>query len=196
MISWLNFFVLVSSTVLMTYFYIKSAGPAKLEKRIGENAYQKCGKYRMIASVLEMIALFNYFIYFYFPLPIPITQYFPWNYWISVLVACVIIGPCMYIMLKGVKDAGSEALIPDKSHTLYGGIYNKIRHPQAFGEVFLWWVIALFLNSPFLFLYSIVWFPLFYWYCIAEEKDLVLRYGEPYLEYKKRVGMFIPKKKK
>jgi len=99
-------------------------------------------------------------------------------------------------MLKGVKDAGREALFPDKKHTLYGGIYQKIRHPQALGEVFIWWVVALLLNSLFLFIYSIVWFPIFYWFCKAEEKDLKIRYGEPYIEYKKRTGMFFPKKKR
>ena len=98
-------------------------------------------------------------------------------------------------MLKGVKDAGREALFPDKEHTLYRGIYENIRHPQALGEVFIWWVAALLLNSPFLYLYSIVWFPIFYWFCKAEENDLIIRYGEPYIEYRNRTGMFLPKKK-
>jgi len=98
-------------------------------------------------------------------------------------------------MLKGVKDAGREALFPDKEHTLYSGIYQKIRHPQALGEVFIWWSVALILNSPFLFLYSIVWFPIFYWFCKAEEKDLIIRYGESYIDYKKRTGMFFPRRR-
>jgi protein-S-isoprenylcysteine O-methyltransferase Ste14 len=31
--------------------------------------------------------------------------------------------------------------------------------------------------------------------CKAEEKDLEIRYGEKYIEYKHRTGMFFPKKK-
>ena len=196
MLNWINLIVLFISTALMAFFYIRSVGPAKLEQKIGEIAYEKCGKYRIIASVFEVFAIVNYLIYFFFPLSITIPQFFIWEYWISVILSIVILIPSLYIMLKGVKDAGREALFPDKKHTLYGGIYEKIRHPQALGEVFIWWGVALLLNSPFLFLYSIVWFPLFYWFCKAEEKDLLIRYGEAYLEYKKKTGMFIPKSKK
>ncbi len=196
MIEWINFSILIISTILMAFFYIKSVGPAKLEQKIGEKAYARCGNYRIIASVFELITAVNFILYLFFPLPIPIPQFFIWDYWISVILSFIILIPCLYIMLKGVKDAGREALFPDKKHTLYGGIYEKIRHPQALGEVFIWWVIALVLNSPFLFLYSIVWFPIFYWFCKAEEKDLEIRYGEPYINYKKQTGMFFPKKKR
>ena len=195
MIEWINLLILIISTVLMALFYIKSVGPAKSEREIGENAYKRCGNYRIIASFFELITIINFIFYFFFPLPIPIPQFFIWDYWISVILSIVILLPCLYIMLKGVKDAGREALFPDKEHTLYRGIYEKIRHPQALGEIFIWWAAALLLNSPFLFLYSIVWFPIFYWFCKAEEKDLIIRYGEPYIEYRNRTGMFLPKKK-
>ncbi len=195
MISWINFIILIISTLLMANFYIKSVGPAQLEQKIGDKAYIKCGNYRIIASIFEIIAIVNYLLYFFFPLPIPFFRFFLWNYWFSFITSIIILIPCMYVMLRGVKDAGREALFPDKDHTLYKGIYEKIRHPQALGEVFIWFSVALFLNSPFLFLYSIVWIPLFYWFCKAEEKDLEIRYGNPYIEYKNRTGMFFPKKK-
>ncbi len=194
MIEWINFLILIISTILMAFFYIKSVGPAKLEKRIDESAYKRCGKYRIIASFFELITVVNFILYFFFPLPIPLPQFFIWDYWISVILSFVILIPCLCIILKGVKDAGREALFPDKKHTLYGGIYEKIRHPQALGEVFIWWAIALLLNAPFLFLYSIIWFPIFYWFCKAEEKDLIIRYGKPYIDYINQTGMFFPKK--
>jgi protein-S-isoprenylcysteine O-methyltransferase Ste14 len=96
----------------------------------------------------------------------------------------------------GVRAAGKEALFPSKEHTLYGGIYNTIRHPQALGEVWIALAMALYLNSPFLALFSLIYFPAFYHFCIAEEKDLVIRYGQPYVEYRNRTGMFIPKRHK
>ena len=194
MFEWINFITLIISTILMAFFYIKSVGPAALEQKIGEKAYVRCGRYRIIASIFELIAIINYAFYFFLPIPIPIPQFFPWLYWISFILGLVILIPCLYIMLKGVKDAGREALFPSKEHVLYKGIYEKIRHPQALGEVFLWWVAALLLNSPFLFLYSIIWFPLFYWFSKAEEKDLEIRYGQAYTDYKKRTGIFLPKK--
>ncbi len=195
MIEWINLFILIISTVLMTLFYIKSVRPAQLEKKMGEIAYRKCGIYRIIASFFELIVIINYILYFFFPLPILLPQFFIWDYWISVILSIIILVPCLYIMLIGVRDAGREALFPDKEHSLYEGIYEKIRHPQALGEVFIWWSVALLLNSSFLFLYSIVWFPIFYWFCKAEEKDLIVRYGKSYIEYKNRTGMFFPKKK-
>ena len=195
MIEWINFVILIISTVLMTFFYIKSVRPAQLEKKIGEIAYRKCGIYRIIASFFELIVIVNYILYFFFPLKILLPQFFIWDYWISVILSIIILVPCLYIMLIGVRDAGREALFPDKEHTLYKGIYEKIRHPQALGEVFIWWAVALILNSPFLFLYSIVWFPIFYWFCKAEEKDLIIRYAKSYINYKNRTGMFFPKKK-
>jgi len=195
MLNWINLIVLILSTALMAFFYIKSVYPATLAQEIGLKAYARCAYYRITASIFELVAILNYLFYFFLPLPIPILQFFIWDYWISVFIALVILFPSLYIMLKGVKDAGREALFPDKEHILYSGIYEKIRHPQALGEAFIWWSVALILNSPFLFLYSIVWFPIFYWFCKAEEKDLIVRYGESYIDYRERTGMFIPRAK-
>jgi protein-S-isoprenylcysteine O-methyltransferase Ste14 len=97
-------------------------------------------------------------------------------------------------MYRGVKDAGEETLTPKKEHTLYGGIYETIRHPQALGEVWVALAMALYLNSPLLALVSLFYFPAFYYFSIAEERDLVIRYGQAYVEYKKRTPMFIPRR--
>ena len=80
--------MLVLSTALMALFYIKSVSPARLEIKIGEKAYKKCGLYRVIASIFELIVLITYFFYFYFPLPILIPQFFFWEYYISVILFC------------------------------------------------------------------------------------------------------------
>jgi len=195
MLSWINFLILILSTALMTFFYIKSVYPATLSQKIGLKAYARCAYYRITASFFELVTILNYLFYFFLPLPLNFPQFFIWDYWISIFIALVILTPSLYIMLKGVKDAGREALFPDKDHTLYSGIYEKIRHPQALGEAFIWWSVALIFNSPFLLLYSIIWIPIFYWFCRSEEEDLIVRYGEPYIEYKKRTGMFFPKRK-
>jgi protein-S-isoprenylcysteine O-methyltransferase Ste14 len=84
-------------------------------------------------------------------------------------------------------------MVPKKEHTLYGGIYEKIRHPQAASELMMWWVMAFFLHSPFLALFSFVWVPIFCAVCLAEERDLVLRYGEAYEAYRQSTGFFFPK---
>ena len=195
MIAWANFFILIVSAFLFLYFYVKSVSPARLERRIGQSAYVKCKQYRIIATIFELIAFTNYVVYFFYPLPVPLPQTFPWDWWLSITIAVVIAIPSGYLMWQGIKDAGEETIAPKKKHTLFGGIYNKIRHPQATGEVAFWWVAAFILNSPFLAIFSFIWIPIFYIFCRAEERDLAIRYGEVYLEYKRNTGFFIPKRK-
>ena len=182
------------SVYLFSYFYIKSVSPAALEKKIGKAAYPRCGRYRIIASAFEIIIIINYIVYFFYPLPVSIPRVFPWSWWISVLIAALIVIPAGYLFGKGIKDAGKEAMIPEKEHILYSGIYKKIRHPQAAGELAFWWIIAFLLNSPFLAMFSIIWIPIFYLFCLAEEKDLIIRYGNSYLEYRENTGFIIPKR--
>jgi len=193
MIAWINFAVLVVSTLLTLVFYVKSAGPAALEAKIGPSAYQRCTRYRLIASVFMTVASINYVVYFFFPLPLPLAATLPWPWWVSALIAAAIAVPSGYVFYRGLKDAGEETIIVKKEHTMYGGIYEKIRHPQALGELPFWWVIAFLLHSPFLVLYSLVWIPIFVLMCLAEERDLLVRYGEAYEEYMQRTGRFFPR---
>lgn len=195
MIAWINLVTLILSTVLTLYFYVKSAGPAALEKRIGEAAYRKCAQYRVISSVFMTLASINYVIYAFYPLPLLLARTFPWPWRVSALIAVVIVIPSGYLFFRGMKDAGEETMTPKKEHAMYGGVYERIRHPQAVGELPFWWVFAFLCHSPFLVLYSFVWVPIFYWMCLAEEKDLVLRYGDKYGAYRERTGFLFPRSK-
>jgi protein-S-isoprenylcysteine O-methyltransferase Ste14 len=194
MIAWINFLLMILTVLFCGYFYIKSVSPAVLEKKIGENAYKKCALYRTISGIFFISFFVTWVVYFYFPLPIPIPRFFPWERWLSGLIALAIAVPSGYVFFLGIKDAGKETMEPKKQHKMYGGIYQKIRHPQMLGEIPFTWVIAFLLHSPFLALFSFVSIPLFYFMARAEEKDLVIRYGQKYIEYKKRTGFFIPKK--
>ncbi len=196
MVSWINFAVLIVSSLLILYFYVKSVKPAALEKKIGEIAYERCALYRKVASVFMFVVAANFLIYFFYPLPIPLPRTFPWGWRFSVIIAVLIAIPSGYLMWRGMKDAGEETMVPKKDHILYGGIYEKIRHPQAVGEMPLWWVLSFLLNSPFLVLFSFVYIPIWVLMCLAEEKDLIIRYGADYEEYKKRTGFIFPKKQK
>jgi len=195
MIAQINFIVLVCSVLLCLYFYVKSAGPAALERKIGKKAYSTCTHYRIAASVFMMVAALNYVIYFFYPLQLPIPRTFPWDWWRSLVIAGIIAVTGGYVWFRGMKDAGEDTLFVKQEHTLYKGIYEKIRHPQAAGEVTYWWVMAFVLHSPFLALFSFVWIPVFYLMCAAEERDLIIRYGDEYCVYRGNTGFVIPKKK-
>jgi len=195
MISWINFVVMIVSSVLFTLFYVKSVRPAALEKQIGRPAFQKCATYRLAASVFMMVAAVNYVLYYWFPLSLPLPTTFPWPLWVSAVIAAGVAVPSLYLMFRGVKDAGEETMRPKREHEMYGGIYERIRHPQAVGEFPLWWVIAFLVHSPFLVLFSFLYIPIWYYFCVAEEKDLILRYGAAYEQYRQSVGFWIPKHK-
>lgn len=195
MVAWINAIVLVLATVGMHIFYLLSVRPAQLQQRVGDIAYKRCGTYRFIASLLMGVITVNYILYRWYPLPIdPLPVTFPWPYLFSIVIAVIIAFPSLYLMLRAMLDAGKEAMQPDKNHTLYGGIYEKLRHPMALGELPLWWVIAFLAHSPSMAVYSLVHIPIFIWWCFAEEKDLLVRYGEAYQAYRRRTGMFLPKR--
>ncbi|NHJ14465.1 MAG: isoprenylcysteine carboxylmethyltransferase family protein [Candidatus Thorarchaeota archaeon] len=189
MIEWLNAGMLILVTALMVYFYKLSVSPAQMEKQIGDSAWAKCARYRIAMGILESVTVINYIVYFFFPLDVGLPSILPWDYSISVLLAILITVPALYLMLAGMRDAGRETIAPQKETKLYGGIYEKMRHPQALGEGFMWFPFALILNSPFLVLYSFVFIPIMVAFCVFEEKDLLIRFGTEYEEYRKRVGL-------
>lgn len=194
-IAWINILALVMSSIIFTVFYIRSVQPASREQNNNcKDAYQLCARDRLISGVFMTIASFNYIIYCFFPLPIA-DAVLPWPYWASVAIATAIGLPCSYLMYRGVVDAGEETMIPKKDHQLYGGIYRLIRHPQAAGEMPLWWAFAFLLNSPFLVEFSCLYVPIWIIFCHMEEKDLIIRYGSSYEQYRQHTGFFFPKRK-
>jgi protein-S-isoprenylcysteine O-methyltransferase Ste14 len=194
-IAWINFAVLIVAGALMAYLYVLSVRPVALEQKVGPVAYKRCARCRFVSSLFMFVVMANYVLYRFYPLPIdPFPHTFPWPYWVSAVVAAVIGIPSLYLMGRAMLDAGEETMLPKKEHVMYSGIYEKIRHPMAVGEVPSWWVIAFLLNSPFLVLLSVVWVPVWLWWCLAEEKDLLLRYGEAYEAYRRRTGAFFPRR--
>jgi protein-S-isoprenylcysteine O-methyltransferase Ste14 len=194
MIEWLNLLLLIASSVAVIYYYVKSVQPAKLEQEIGEIAYEKCERYRLYGSIPFLFFLVSYVLYLFYPLPLPIPNELPWSYPISIILSIIIMVPSFALMGLGVKAAGEEIYRPKEEHQMYGGIYYKIRHPQSLGEVWVSVAFGLLLKRTFLVLVGFIWFPIFYYFTVVEERDLIVRYGQAYVDYRERVGMFFPKR--
>lgn len=194
MIAWLNLALLLLASLLLLCYYVRSASPVGRARVIGPRAYADAGRDRIIAGIFEGIATVGYVLYFFYPLPAPLPRTFPWPWPISILIAILIAVPAGALMALGIRDAGEETMRPKPEHKMYRGIYRRIRHPQAAGEVWLWWTFAFLLNSPFLALFSFIYIPIFLVMCWAEEQDLLLRYGEAYAEYCRQTGAFIPRR--
>jgi protein-S-isoprenylcysteine O-methyltransferase Ste14 len=196
MIAWINFAVLLLASILFLLFYVRSASPTAQEMVIGPRAYKLCFYNRSAAAVFEFLITANIVLYRFFPLPTPLPENFPWPWWVSAVIAAAIGIPAGVLMFIGIRDAGEETMRPKKEHAMYGGIYAKIRHPQAVGEYFLLPAIGILLHSPFLTLFSLFYLPIFLVLCYVEETDLMLRFGDSYAEYCRRTGAFWPKRRK
>lgn len=194
MIAWVSFLIMVVLIFIFTALYIRSVSPAKLEPKLGERAYAHCGKVRANSIVILVLVLINYVICDLFPLPFPQLMTFWWPYYVSIILAVLISIPTTYMVFVGMRDAGDEAIQPDKESEMFQGIYERIRHPQTW-EYAYFFAISLLLDNPFLLVFSIVWLPLMYLMMRAEEKDLLLRYGQEYEDYMQRTGRLLPKRK-
>lgn len=211
MIEWINFILMLAFPVLSAYYYAQSVSIIRLEraffhkrlsalfkfdggsKKIGPDAFKRGEQYSIASLFFFMMICVTYLIYYFYPLQVPLPQTFPTSGWILAPIAALFIIPLGYVYYKAAKDAGEGTIRPKKESELYGGIYRKIRHPQAGALLPIGWILGFILNSPFLVLLSFIWIPAFYLMCLAEEKDLILRYGDTYREYMKETGFFFPK---
>ena len=174
--------------------------PAHLEKNIGSISYEICSKKRKNARLLLSISSLNFFIYNIIPINIwPLNSHIFNHYGIpdyvtSSLVSLIPLIPGILVFILGRKVLGKESESPKKFRKIVDiGIYSKVRHPQLLGELLLFYFISFFMNSIFLlFFTSIFWVPAYLTWCHFEEKDLLLRYGFTYEEYKKRTKKLIP----
>ncbi|MFX1407409.1 MAG: methyltransferase family protein [Promethearchaeota archaeon] len=193
----INFVIMLSTFFIMGYTYTISIQPMKRSEKYGDKAWADCKKFRSIGGIAEFISIGNLILWIWFPLPLVDEWIISSNIWIGIIIGICILIPCTYLLIRGMKDAGSETLSPSKETKMYGGIYNYIRHPQTLGEFPMFPALGFIFNSWFLVIISsifiIIYAPIMIHY---EEKDLLKRFGEKYMEYKKRTGILIPKLRK
>ena len=103
-LGWLNFAVLGISSLVFSVMYVLSVRPAHLEQRIGEQAYRRCGQYRLFGTIPMGIASVNYVLYHWYPLPIdPLPARFPWPYWVNVVITVVLGIPALALIQKNLS---------------------------------------------------------------------------------------------
>ena len=74
------------------------------------------------------------------------------------------------------------------------GVYRYVRNPMMIGV----WCVLIGEANLFMSAGLLIWFLIFFigsilFVTLWEEKDLAIRFGEPYCEYKKRVPRWIPR---
>ena len=132
-----------------------------------------------------------------------------WIDWIIVSVGMgfLLVGSALLVkwMVFWRKEGMTHATIKAQDRLITYGMYGYVRHPHylslmliCFGLSFL----SLHFFVPPLPLSILPFFPsilvllYFYFLAIREEKKLIERFGKEYLEYKKKVPMFIPRVRK
>lgn len=195
MLEALNFIGYIAASAAATILYVISASPAQMERKIGAKAYQACGRYRIGSMIAMSIALVFFVLSRYLPLFNFLAVPFSWPRWLSYFLSILLALPALTVMITGMQDMGKETFQPCSDAKLKTkGIYQYIRHPQAY-EALLWPAIAFGLHSPLLLALSFPWLLLEIIMVLSEEIDLVIRFGEPYIRYRARTGMFFPRKK-
>ncbi|MBN2047342.1 MAG: hypothetical protein JW750_05830 [Anaerolineaceae bacterium] len=192
MINWipyLNLLLMAAASLLYLYFYQRSVSPFMRQQLIGNEAYKLCGRERVVSGIMMIIVIITYALYPAHPIPLPVPNEFAFPYSINLILSGLIGLPVSYLVVRGMRDAGKEAVAPREDTILYGGIYQHIRHPQAY-EVFYWFIFALLFDSPFLLVISLLHIPLEMMMIEAEERDLVFRFGEDYVNYMRTTGKY------
>jgi len=85
-------------------------------------------------------------------------------------------------------------IVPTQKLIIFGP-YKYCRNPMALGTIIFYTGIAILLNtiSMLLILNPIVFIPILVFVKLVEEKELERRFGQEYLEYKKKTPFLIPK---
>ena len=189
----INFISMHIFVILFALTSILSTLPITLSERWGDRAWKRCYYLRQFCFIAIFVVIINAILWIWFPIPV-LTWPISWSPHIPMVISIVIAIPFSLIMFKAMKDGGKEHAAPYKDTKMHKGIYNHIRHPGALGEMPLYIALGFFLNSWFLVFWMIAFVVIYTPVAIYfEEMDLVKRFGEDYLEYKKRTGAIYPK---
>jgi protein-S-isoprenylcysteine O-methyltransferase Ste14 len=117
--------------------------------------------------------------------------------WVGYLIGAVLAALGVLLLALGLKASSFRILIGrDKSALVTRGIYSYIRHPFCFSCILLAFSAAVGLRSAVGLMIAILALVIIYVRASFEEKELERRFGQEYCEYKSKVGMFIPKRKR
>ena len=131
---------------------------------------------------LVLLLHLPWYLLFIYPLGIVIRA-------ILIIVGVVII----YLGIKGLRLRYSrDSYDKIKEGLVTTGIYAYTRNPMYFGAIIM--ILGWFLVFPFTFILisTFLFLVLFYITARSEEKQLQEKYGRKFLEYKRKVPLFIP----
>ena len=100
----------------------------------------------------------------------------------------------LYWLIGGIyehKNAGKSVARIDRIVT--SGVYASVRHPIYHGDLVFGWAIFFSLPSIAM-LFAVIWASaVFLIWANVEEMALSRKFGKEYTDYKKKVGMIVPR---
>lgn len=89
---------------------------------------------------------------------------------------------------------GNNVVIYTDHKLIDKGIYKYIRHP-LYSSIFLmlYAISIIYANVLVFILTSVIFVPAMYYRSKQEEKELIIKFKDDYLNYKRKTGMFLPK---
>lgn len=112
----------------------------------------------------------------------------------SIGISLFVIGLVIYVFSRfTLRKYFSEKLLIKPGHKLITkGIYNFIRHPIYLGEILLYISVPIIFSSIYGLIIAIVIIYLILYRIKFEEKLLISRFGQEYLDYSQRTKKLIP----
>jgi len=118
------------------------------------------------------------------------TTFFSENYYILAAGTLVVIAG---ILLWITASINLQKAIKEKKIAI-SGTYKYIRHPIYVSIYILSAGLGLIFFAWLWFVVLIAFLPLWYLECRNEEKEMIILFGQEYIDYQKRTGMWLPKK--
>lgn len=199
------FFICLAGMFLLLPVFYLSLEHKKLETKYGKDKSNKIGVFLGRLSGWGFFTL--WFGLWIAPQP-NIPDIFHLGVWnisflyfntniLNIIISIPLIGLSCWIGIKSVSETSLKTAETHKAEKIITkGMYGVVRHPQHLSGLMAHLGISILLSS----LYSIIVFPviIFLIYLISkkEEIELIKEFGNEYEEYKRKVPMFLPYKKK
>lgn len=109
-------------------------------------------------------------------------------------VTLFVVGLSIYVLARfTLRGFFSETLTIKPGHKLItNGPYRFIRHPIYLSEIFYFLSIPIFFSSHFGFVIMLALIPMLLYRIRIEERLLISKFGEEYMEYTRRTKKLIP----
>lgn len=96
------------------------------------------------------------------------------------------------LFISGIYFLGRRGAVGQSDTLITNGIYQYVRNPMYSGLSLTLFGAGLLLNQTGIVLAGLIWFTLAFFQCKREEKELLQRFGQAYIDYKNHTPLFIP----